>query len=303
MAGRRVCLFAHYDPAGRIAPHVHRYLAHLADCGFALRLACSGLEVLPEEDRRRLDAIGARAYCRANAGLDFGAWQHLLAAGCAEGASEVLLANDSVFGPLADLRPVFAEMRARSVDAWGMVASLEGGWHLQSWFVWLTGEALARPALRRVFAQPFAAMTKREIILHGELGLSAALAAERLCCAARYDQAVDTRLRRVVRLNPMHLDWAWLIASGCVPFLKAELVRDNPLRIPWAHRWPQLAAGPDCPPDLIRAHLPAPTPRGAPAWRSWLLYACLTRDRRLAWRELGARLLSRAGGHLAEPGE
>src|SRR6185437_8167860 len=190
-----VCLFAQYDPSGRIAPHVLRYLAHLAECGFAVHVACSGVARLTDDDEAALRRIGATPHLRPNAGLDFGAWQELLRAGCAEGAPEVLLANDSVFGPFADLRPLLATMRARRLDAWGMVASTEGVWHLQSWFICLSAHALASPAVQRVLAQPFAEMSKPEIILHGELGLGTALRAAGLAIGAAFEEPRRSRLR------------------------------------------------------------------------------------------------------------
>ena len=280
MTARAVCLFAQFDPTGRIAPHVLRYIAHLAACGFAVHVACSGVRHLPAADREALRRLGATPHLRPNAGLDFGAWQHLLRAGCAEGADEILLANDSVFGPFGDLRAGLDRMRGRGLDAWGMVASSERGWHLQSWFVWLSAAALARPAVRRVFEQPFADMTKPEIILHGELGLGAALQAERLACAAAFEEPCGHRLRRLARINPMHLDWAFLVRSGRVPFVKVELLRDNPIDIFWAHRWQRVIAEvSDYPPSLIRTHLARPTPVRMPPWRTLLLYLLLTRDR------------------------
>ncbi len=290
--GRSVCLFAHFDPSGRIAPIVRLYLKELSACGFTVHVACSGVERLPGPDRDLLDRIGARAHLRPNPGHDFGAWQHLLRAGCAEGADEVLLANDSVLGPFQSLAPIFASMRRCAPDAWGMVASREGVWHLQSWFVCLTGAALARPAVRRVFAQPFETMSKAEIILHGELGLGAALQAEQLECVARHEEPRRRRLRRFARINPMHLDWATLLTSGTVPFIKRDLIRDNPIRIPWADQWPQIVAGVSrhCP-DLVRASLAGTagwrgTPVPPPPWRTLLLYLLLTRDKRQAARAL-----------------
>lgn len=283
----RVCLFAHYDPSGRIAPHVRRYLAQLASCGFVIHVACSGLARLDERDRAALEWLGGTAYPRENAGLDFGAWQHLLRLGCAAGADEILLANDSVFGPFGDLRPTFAAMRGRKLDAWGMVASTERAWHLQSWFVCLSAAALARPAVQRVFAQPFANMAKPEIILHGELGLGVALRAERLTCAALFEEPARSRLRRLAPLNPMHLDWASLIATGTVPFVKVELLRDNPIRIPWADQWPLvIASASDYPLGFIRDHLAHATPVPPPRWRTLLFYLLLTRDKRWAWRSV-----------------
>ncbi len=245
------------------------------------------------------------AHVRPNRGLDFGAWQHLLRQGCASDATEVLLANDSVFGPFTDLAPIFRTMRARRLDAWGMVASTEGVWHLQSWFVCLTGAALGSPSVQRVLAAPFEQMSKAEIILHGELGLGAALRGEGFACAARHEASPRARLRRFARINPMHLDWATLIESGAVPFLKRELVRDNPIRIPWADRWPAVVQRvSDYPLDLITEHLTAGnrtwrgTPVPSPRWRTLLLYLLLTLDKREALRAVGPTLVRMAGAAL-----
>ncbi len=282
-----VCLFAHYDPSGRIAPHVIRYLAHLAECGFLVHIACSGMSRLSPGDAAALRQAGAVPHLRPNGGLDFGAWQDLLRAGYAADAEEVLLANDSVFGPLADLRPRFASMRARGLDAWSMVASEQGVWHLQSWFVCLTGAALARPAVRRVLEQPFAAMTKPEIVLHGEFGLSAAFRAEGLACGAVFAERRRNRLRWLWPTNPMHMDWASMIEREGVPFLKAELLRDNPMRIFWADRWPEVVRrASNYPIDLISRHLGSSTPRPPLPWRTKLIYLLLTRDRAEALRAL-----------------
>jgi lipopolysaccharide biosynthesis protein len=230
-----VCLFAQYHPAGVIPAHTRRYLAALAGCGVRLHVACSGVQRLADDDAAFLARIGAVGHPRANAGLDFGAWRDLLRAGCAQGAAGVLLANDSVFGPYGDLRPILARMGARGADAWGMVESFERVWHLQSWFVWLSTAALARPAVRRVFAQDFAAMGKAEVILHGELGLGVALRAERLKVDAVWRHS--GRLRRLMPVNPSHFDWRAMLRGGAVPFIKAELLRENPANIAWIGGW------------------------------------------------------------------
>jgi len=275
-AAGRVCLFAQYDPRGRVQAHVLGYLANLRDCGFAVHVACSGMTALAAADRDALAAIGAVAYPRPNAGLDFGAWQFLMQAGCLRGAGTVLLANDSVFGPFADLAPIVAEMQARGLDAWGMVESREGVWHLQSWFLCMRAGVLARPAVRRVFAQDFASMSKREIILHGELALGVAFEVEELACGAVHRARTAHGLRRLVPVNPMHFHWTSLLAGRRVPFIKVELLRDNPAEVPFVEAWPdELARSYDYPAERITAQL---VPRRAVRLRArrlllWLLLA------------------------------
>ena len=232
---RRVCLFAEYRREGRFSASTVHYLSELLSAGFVVHVAVSGDGTLDPADRATLDGIGVHAHPRRNGGLDFGAWQDLLHAGAADGADEILLANDSVFGPFAPLSPIIRSMAG--FDAWGMVESREGLPHLQSWFVWMSGDAFRRPAVQRVFSQPFAAMRKAEIIVRGELALSAALQAEELDWGARYRAPFRIRPSRLVATNPMHFHWRRVLLSGAVPFLKVELLRDNPSRILGVDAW------------------------------------------------------------------
>lgn len=286
----KVCLFSHYDARRTIAPHVLHYLQQIGTCGFAVHIALSGMTSLSDTDRLALDRIGAIAHLRPNRGLDFGAWQDLVADGCITGATTILLANDSVFGPLQPLEPIFARMQARDTDVWGMVESREATWHLQSWFLCFTAAAFAAPAIQRVLQLPFQAMSKPEIVLHGELGLGTAMLADRL----RWDvcwHPSRRRLRRLMPGNPMHLDFLSTMRSGQVPFIKVELLRDNPIAVRWVDQWRKHVEGSTIfPVDWIDRHLAEvgrhtpPCPRQNTRMR--LLYAAISRDQPEAIRSL-----------------
>ena len=289
---RAVCLFAHYDAAGTVQPYVAYYLRALRDAGWQVHLARSDERPLSPEDRDLLEATGAIVHLRSNAGLDFGAWQDMIRDGATAGADEILLANDSVLGPFAPLGPIRREMAG--FDVWGMISSREGRRHLQSWFVSMTADAFRREAVQRVFALPFAAMTKEEIVLHGELGLSAAFEAEQLDVGARHVDLFRLRPGGLIAVNPAHFHWRALLRSGDVPFLKLELLRDNPSRVIGVTFWRDvlrsLGAGPA--PELLGdalASRPAPrTRRPMLGWRGSVLHLGLHGDRlsslRDAWR-------------------
>jgi hypothetical protein len=284
-SGRSVCLFAQYHPDGVIPSHTRRYLGVLARCGLRVCVAVSGARRVAEGDAAFLASIGGVGQARANKGLDFGAWRDLLGAGCAEGADCVVFANDSVFGPYGPLAPVLAAMQGRGLDAWGLVESNERVWHLQSWFLCLTASALRSAAVRRVFAQDFGGMSKEEIILHGELGLSTALLASGLRVGSAWGEG--PRMRRLLPVNPSHFDWRAMLESGGVPFIKAELLRDNPANIAWLPGW-RLVLGRL--PDGGVAEVTAAIGRDPPVRRARLhrlvLNALLTRDRAAAVRAL-----------------
>ncbi len=234
---RLVCLFAQYHPRQRLREPVLHYIGALRACGYAVFVAAAGDRAPPDEDRGALEATGAVLLPRPNGGLDFGSWQFLIGEGCADGADRVLLANDSVFGPFFPLAPFIDRMEAGGYDVWGAIESRQESWHLQSWFLQFTGEAFRRPEIRRVFELPYASMTKGEVIVAGELGLGAAIEAAGLRWGALVRHRDATWLARRHRLNMMHLDWRHNLLRRRLPFLKAELLRDNPMRLPWTGAW------------------------------------------------------------------
>ena len=294
----RVCLFSYFDPTHRIRPHVLHYVAALRDCGFHVVVAGSGSRVPPLEDREALREAGGLFRPRANRGLDFGAWGHLIGEGHADHADSILLANDSVFGPFWDLRPIVARMDARKLDIWGMIESRETGWHLQSWFLHFTRAAFDSAPVKAVFSQNFARMGKQEIIARGEIGLGTAIRAHGLRAGAVAPLRRTVLASRMQPTNPMHIDWCHLVRSRRVPFIKSEVLRDNPLRIPWAPEWPRVLAACAYDPAWISDYLHAYTGRDAPPGTPYrtpykplptdylLRYALLSRDKRPALRHL-----------------
>ncbi|WP_239479328.1 rhamnan synthesis F family protein [Lichenicola cladoniae] len=245
---------------------------------------------LSDTDRTALDCIGAVAHLRPNRGLDFGAWQDLVATGCTAGATTILLANDSVFGPMQPLEPIFTRMQARDTDVWGMVESREGAWHLQSWFLCFTAAAFEAPAVERVMRLPFHEMSKTEIVLHGELGLGVAITAAGLNWDASWSPS-RRRLRRLVPGNPMHLDFLSVMRSGQVPFIKVELLRDNPTAVRWVEQWRNhVGERAIFSADWIDLHLADggrhTAPRQPRSIRTRLLYAAISRDQPEALRSL-----------------
>lgn len=281
---RRVCLFAQFSAGPRLPAYVLHSWRALCDAGFEVHAALSGRTELDRADREMLATGGVTAWLRPNAGLDFGAWAALVAAGVAADADEILLANDSVLGPFEPLAPVMRRMAG--YDAWGMVLSREGRPHLQSWFVLMTRAAFERPAVRRVFALDFAAMGKDEIIVHGELGLSAAFAAEGLDVGARWRSEFRLRPAAMIATNPMHFRWRQMLDAG-VPFLKRELVERNPARIIDAGAWRAALRARGWEADWTRDIPDAAAPPRALGVRQSALQIMVREDR---WRLLRARL-------------
>lgn len=251
-AVRRAIVMAHFDPHGAFDPHVvHAARAYRP---FATRL------VLVSNDGgrlpRELAAVVDDYLPRANQGYDFGAWKDGIATLDRGSFDELVCVNDSVYGPLFDLGPVFTDSRTAAADVWGMVLSAQPTArdrpmipHLQSWFVAMRKPAVESAWFERFWSAVTPLPTKREVIERLEIGLSRSAVEAGLRIAALYDATVAPRVtvrevlphvslaapRRSWRLlrksrrtphNPSELVW-WRLLEAGIPFVKVGLFRVN----------------------------------------------------------------------------
>jgi len=249
---QRAIVFAHFDPHGLFDPHVHHALACYRPLADRLVVVSNAARRLPPTLRPLVDTF----LPRANVGYDFAAWRDGLATLEPGAYDEVLCINDSVYGPLFDLRPALAAPRLAEADLWGMVLSDQNTCrdaprvpHLQSWFLGMRRPLLESDAWDRFWRSVEPAAGKRETIDRYEIGFSAAMAAAGFRIAGLYDATTAPPvtlaevwphlsprhprrswrlLRKSRRLphNPSELVW-WRLWEAGVPYLKVGLLRVN----------------------------------------------------------------------------
>ncbi len=283
----RVAVFVHFDTRGRVHDFVVYYLQALRNAGFEL-VFVSNSPRLPSSAIADILPLCAAVLHRKNIGYDFGAYKDGLAAlGDLSQYNEVLLANDSVYGPLFDLNDILSQCND-SAAVWGMTDSWDRRYHLQSYFVLFKKAALVHPNMQAFWSSVIPAQSKTWIIRKYEIGLTQALMRGGLPCTALYKYRsataafIQPRLpsdmpaHRVMRdnqrkyitaitgtiegggpLNIMHHLWEQILRMGC-PFIKRELLAKNPMGVPTAHQWQKtIEAVSDYDTDLIVRHLEA----------------------------------------------
>jgi lipopolysaccharide biosynthesis protein len=269
-----VALYVHYNPAGEVSAMVRRQLAAYRAAGFAPLFISNAPRLSPAAwEAARAEA--ALVVHRRNGGMDFGAWQDLapLAARQWPAAEELLLANDSVLGPIRPLEPIFAALRAAGEGVFGLTESAQGGRHLQSYFVLARGRA-AVAALFEFLAGLRLSSSKWLVVQRGEIGLTRHMQARDIRVAALFGYAraleaatadaaerdfllglsprfaaadsAEALQQLLLRwpLNPTHALWRSLVRQLGFPFIKTELVRRNPGRLPGVEDWRRLCAEP-----------------------------------------------------------
>lgn len=233
---KRLCFFAHYHPRAVVADYVIHYLIALREAGFAVVVLSTA--DLAETEQAKLRTVNAKLIMRENTGLDFGGWIEAYGRFMPINADLLLLANDSVYGPLWPLAAFVEQLVAIPADFYGAVESWEGGPHLQSWFLLLRPSAYNAPAFRRLLGQPVPSdLPKLDIIKRYELKLLQDLTSAGLRSHAAFSAAKGGSISRALPYNPAQLLWKTLITRYGIPFIKIELLRDNPGQVGGLDAW------------------------------------------------------------------
>lgn len=277
-AKRKLAVLAAYAPDNRLLAFHHKLIDMLAEMGFSVVLSLSRAEGQTHAASANTVPVSKAdaTLIKDNLGYDFGSWFAALTAArpSLHQADELLLLNDSIFGPLCSPRALADMIRDAEADVVGICDSYERAYHLQSFFLLFRKKAL-ESGLLFDFANdyPFSNV-KEDVIRDGEVALTQAMLAGGLTCEALFpyevlarrwlDRVPDylgaaralpeyaegdasvrhlleltRRLRRGEPMNPAHFFWDILIERGC-PFVKRELLLKNPMDVPLLARAPSL---------------------------------------------------------------
>lgn len=231
---RDFCLFAHFDKDDEVDDYVLRYLEHIKELNFAIVFVSTARLPRAEVDRIRSHCFDV--IVRDNDGLDFGSWAAGFAKHNAAIDGRLLLANDSVYGPIGSLSAAVDRLTSRPADFYGFVESIEIAPHLQSWFLLFEPGVVRHPTLTAILSRSYAAMSKWQIIAQGEVDLSRRLTGAGFRYNALYRSSQASLVERCLLGNPSHFLWRELLFEERIPFLKVELLRDNPAGLEDAER-------------------------------------------------------------------
>jgi len=249
---RMLCVLAHFDRDGLIDDYVVRYVQALDAIGCETVIVSSA-ENLREESIAKILPYCSRYIVKQNIGYDFASWRTgLHTVGDLGGYDRVIVANDSVYGPLQDLGDLFSTMERRKLPFWGITDSLKYGRHLQSYFLVFEREVTQSAAFRDFWRRLPDYRHKYVVIIQCEVGLTQRLASAGFEFAAYCPvEKIQENLQKDVglsdilrdpRVSPTHRGWRSLLEAGC-PFVKIQLLRDNPLNVPGLDNWETVLGG------------------------------------------------------------
>jgi lipopolysaccharide biosynthesis protein len=259
---KRACVYAHFDRDGIVDKYVRYYLACLQKVVDHIEFVtvCK----LNDESYHALISLGINVTQRENRGYDFVSYRVGLSALDLSCFDEIIICNDSVYGPFFELADIFLHMEEVQCDFWGITESEEIAQHLQSYFLVFRKAVLAHRAFGEFWERVEIVDDKKEIIERFEVGLSQELLSHGFTSSSAIQTTSQSFLRRIflsfpqflqrfklrwkeprfykhllkvlflgkkLEINPSHLEWKTMLVAQNAPFLKRELLRDNPMKI------------------------------------------------------------------------
>ena len=256
---KRATILAHYDRDDQLDDYVrHLVVALAAQSDVMLVVSVSALD---DAALAFLEENGIQVILRENRGYDFVSYKVGLQSLSIEDFDEIVLCNDSVYGPFFSLDEVLDGMSGKGCDFWGISESYELSRHLRSYFLVFSSKVVGSRAFGEFWFEVTVLDSKSEIVELYEVGLSKVLLAEGFQMGAyveaektpvlkrvalswrQYLRTIKRRWRdrsfwldvykvlfrnRKIAINPTHMEWRALLGQYSMPFLKIELLRDNP---------------------------------------------------------------------------
>ena len=274
----RAVIFAHYDKHDKVDPYVYFYLSELRKLCRTL-LVISTAKLL-KNDLDKLESMGCELIQRDNRGYDFMSYKTGLQHIIYKDYDEVVICNDSVYGPFFDLDKIFQMMESVPCDFWGMTSNTDISYHIQSYFVVFKKKVLNSVAFHDFWETLETLDSKREIIRRYEVGLTQSLLKSGLKSATSADFKptlaeqliyLSTRFSMgkvkdkiyalfqgenvIPKINNTHSFWKELILHGKMPFIKVEPLRDNPMEVDIDDYENVISSVSDYDTGLIKRHL------------------------------------------------
>jgi lipopolysaccharide biosynthesis protein len=238
-------------------------LRHLRDLGFAVVAVGNRDDGQSSVFSRALAGVADIILQRPNHGYDFGAFRIglLWLRERLSRNSQVLLINNSTYGPFGSLAPILRAADPVLGDAWGLTSSEHICHHIQSYFWLFHPAALRSSRFWELWESLIPVDDHWQTVVRNELPLAPSLLARGVRVRAVipfrelanlvlndigrigiyvddpvYASIIANLKERLVCDNPTVQLWRWLLPAGS-PLVKKELIRQKRIKMPDVPTW------------------------------------------------------------------
>lgn len=224
---KRLSLFAHWDPDSIIDDYVIYYINELNRVSDVIFYSDSNLS---DKELSKLDGITIKYGSGKHGEYDFGSYKraYKLAVNDLGKYDQLILANDSCYGPFYPLDDLLKEAANNNYDYWGLTTYRDHKYgnveHIQSYFMVLNKNIFSSSQFDNFILNIEKKSSKKDIITSYEIGLSKLLD--------------ELNFKKGAKLEPNNQNLAYqsdcitLIKDSQFPLLKRELLTKNPYNSP-----------------------------------------------------------------------
>lgn len=193
----RVIVFAHFDKNNLIQDYVVYYVAQLRK--IAQQLIFVSTSALSTTEQSKIFHLVDQLICRENKGYDFHSYKTgIESVKNLEQYEQLVLCNDSCFGPFFPLDEIFNDMSQIDCSFWGMTSTKLIAQHVQSYFL-VFNPLVHQSEIFKNFWQTLAFFTSRkEIVEKYEIKLSQILIQHGLSYATYIPEKIELPFKKIV---------------------------------------------------------------------------------------------------------
>lgn len=259
---RRAAVFAHYDKDNLIDDYVVYYLKGLKEV--ADEIVFVSCQNISDFEKSKLDGVADYIIAEPHDEYDFGSYKrgYLYLQERLADFDELILANDSCYGPLYSLKNVFEEMETSSdCDFWGITKNRFGTIkkkekyigvkreHLQSYFLVFKKNVFLSDIFKKFISSIKCYNNKHDIVINCEIGLYELL--------INSGFKSDSYVKIFYIFNHVIISlWRQLIKYGKMPFVKCSILRLKNQELTVVDYWREfISTNCDYPVELIEKNI------------------------------------------------
>lgn len=173
---KTIAIFAHYNPDNKIRDYIIYYLEQLQLISDEIIFVSTS--PLDNQEQKKIVPFVAKIIIRKNIGYDF----HSYKTGIENikdlaNYDQLILCNDSCYGPLFSLKDIFIQMNNQKVDFWGITSSNLLKFHLQSYFLVFNKQLLLASCFMDFWKNLPIYQNRKDIVYNYEIELTQRLTA------------------------------------------------------------------------------------------------------------------------------
>lgn len=258
----RVLVYVHFNPYQQLSEHVLYQLKKIRPIFSKVIFISNSPLSQADQEKIKLGGLADQVILRDNVGYDFAAWRQgveLLIAEEWRQIESLTLMNDTCFGPLWDLEPLYQKFESKkTVDFWGMTrhpeCHIKGGSfvaeHLQSYFMVFTRSVFVSQAFGEFWSSVGQLENVQQVIDSYEATLTQKLVDSDFHFEAVSDALEENEMNLEPNLSMCHPD---LLLKYKIPFIKVKAFNFNPLLSPYL--LDEISKSSTYPKSIMIAHL------------------------------------------------